>query len=29
MSAGIAGLWLEGFILGLSVVSAKYGGALN
>lgn len=29
MSAGIAGMWLEGLILGLSVICAKCGGALN
>lgn len=29
MSAGIAGMWLKSFILGLSVICAKYGGALN
>lgn len=29
MCAGIAAMWLEGFILGLSVICAKYGGALN
>lgn len=29
MSAGVAGMWLEGFILCLSVICAKYGGALN
>lgn len=29
MSAVIASMWLEGFILGLNVICAKYGGALN
>lgn len=29
MSAVVASMWLEGFILGLNVICAKYGGALN